>query len=95
MCEPPPKAKKVKKKEQKAEIDKRVQALLSQELQRRGIGKGTPQSKGGNQSKERWCPECKSKAEEIILASENKRVGWWCRTCNHFQKAILRERTVA
>ena len=38
------------------------------------------------------CPKCKSKAEEIILASENKRVGWWCRTCNHFQKAILREK---
>ena len=28
------------------------------------------------------CPKCKNKAEEIILASENKRVGWWCRTCN-------------
>ena len=41
------------------------------------------------------CPKCKNKAEEIILASENKRVGWWCRACNHFQNAILRERKVA
>ena len=41
------------------------------------------------------CPKCKNKAEEIILASENKRVGWWCRACGHFERAILRERKVA
>jgi uncharacterized Zn finger protein len=38
------------------------------------------------------CPKCMSTAEEIINAEQNKRVGWWCRDCNHFQKAILRER---
>ena len=41
------------------------------------------------------CPKCKNKAEEIILASENKRVGWRCRVCHHFEKAVLRERKVA
>lgn len=41
------------------------------------------------------CLKCKGTAEEIINAEQNKRVGWWCRDCNHFQKAILRERKVA
>jgi len=41
------------------------------------------------------CPKCEKKAEEIIHAAENKRVGWWCRACDYFEKAILRERKVA
>jgi uncharacterized Zn finger protein len=41
------------------------------------------------------CPKCTNWAEEIIHAQEKKRVGWWCRACDHFEKAILRERKVA
>lgn len=41
------------------------------------------------------CPACGKGAEEIINAEEEKRVGWWCPACNHFEKAILRERKVA
>jgi uncharacterized Zn finger protein len=41
------------------------------------------------------CPKCAAKAEEIINAGENKRMGWWCRACDYFDKAILRERKVA
>jgi uncharacterized Zn finger protein len=41
------------------------------------------------------CPKCAAKAEEIINAGENKRMGWWCRACDYFHKAILRERKVA
>jgi len=41
------------------------------------------------------CPKCEKKPEEIIHAAENKRVGWWCRACDYFEKAILRERKVA
>jgi hypothetical protein len=41
------------------------------------------------------CPKCAAKAEEIIHAEKNKRVGWWCRVCDHFEKTIFRERKVA
>ena len=41
------------------------------------------------------CPKCENHAEEIIHAQEKKRVGCWCRACDHFEKAILRERKVA
>lgn len=41
------------------------------------------------------CPNCDKQAQEIIHAEQNIRVGWWCQACNHFHKAILRERKVA
>jgi len=41
------------------------------------------------------CPACGKVAEEIINAEQKKRVGWWCSSCNHFEKAILREKRVA
>ena len=41
------------------------------------------------------CPKCSGEAEQIINAQENRRVGWWCKVCNHFERAIFRERKVA
>ena len=41
------------------------------------------------------CPNCSSKATEIIYAAENKRRGWYCSNCQHFEPAILREKKVA
>ena len=36
--------------------------------------------------------KCGKTLQEIINTEENLRVGWWCPTCNAFEKAILRER---
>ena len=41
------------------------------------------------------CPKCGEKAKEIIHAAENKRRGWYCESCHHFEKTILRETKVA
>ena len=35
---------------------------------------------------------CGAVAEEIINTEENKRVGWYCPSCQRFEKAVLRER---
>jgi|GEM_PF-6091287 len=37
------------------------------------------------------CPQCKEKSEEVLNMETRKRVGWYCRSCRHFEKAILRE----
>ena len=41
------------------------------------------------------CPKCGNKAKEIIHAAENKRRGWYCESCKHYEIAILREKKVA
>jgi len=38
------------------------------------------------------CAQCRKTAKQIINTERNERVGWWCIACNHFEKAILRER---
>jgi hypothetical protein len=40
------------------------------------------------------CSKCRHKAEEVINAEENVRVGWYCRVCKLFEKTIGRERKV-
>ena len=37
------------------------------------------------------CPQCKEKSEEVLNMETRKRVGWYCRSCRHFEKAILRD----
>jgi hypothetical protein len=38
--------------------------------------------------------KCGSTLEQIINAEQKVRVGWWCRKCDAFEKAILRERVL-
>jgi hypothetical protein len=40
------------------------------------------------------CPKCHCPAKEVIYAQQKTRVGWYCSTCYHFEKAIGRERKV-
>lgn len=40
------------------------------------------------------CQSCGKTAEQVIDAENRIRLGWYCPICKHFQKAILRERTV-
>tara|TARA_R110002060_G_scaffold71518_1_gene80145 strand:+ start:975 stop:1136 length:162 start_codon:yes stop_codon:yes gene_type:complete len=37
------------------------------------------------------CPQCKKQSEEVLNMEEKIRVGWYCPSCRHFEKAILRE----
>jgi phosphoribosyl-ATP pyrophosphohydrolase len=41
------------------------------------------------------CPKCNEEAIEIIHAAVNIRAGWWCQSCDHFEKTIFRERKLA
>lgn len=40
------------------------------------------------------CPVCGKPASHVVNAQEEKRVGWYCAHCRHFEKAILRERVL-
>ncbi len=40
------------------------------------------------------CPKCGEKAKEVIHAEKNIRRGWYCTKCQHFEKALFRERKV-
>lgn len=37
------------------------------------------------------CVHCGEKAEQVIFAEKNIRVGWYCKNCSHFEKATGRE----
>lgn len=41
------------------------------------------------------CEKCHHRAEEVINAGENIRVGWYCKVCKLFEKTIGRERKVS
>jgi len=41
-----------------------------------------------------YCPKCGKIAKQVILAEKNIRRGWYCDHCEHFEKAIFRERTL-
>ena len=59
------------------------------------IGKGLATSVGEmavEDLKHIHCPVCGNIAKEVINAGENRRVGWYCTHCSHFEKAIGRER---
>jgi hypothetical protein len=43
------------------------------------------------------CPKCRQPAKEILnyeMGKNGTRVGWWCVPCNHFEDAVLREKTI-
>jgi hypothetical protein len=46
----------------------------------------------GNDLKIKKCVKCEGVAKEVIYAQKKLRSGWYCETCNTFDKAIGRER---
>ena len=38
------------------------------------------------------CPKCGQPAKEVIHAEQQRRKGWYCPACQHFDPAIGRER---
>ena len=45
--------------------------------------------------KTRPCEQCGAPAMEVIHAEKQIRKGWYCPLCQHFTRAIFRERVVA
>ena len=39
----------------------------------------------------RKCPKCQHQAGEVVNMENQRRVGWYCEACKHFEIAILRE----
>jgi len=41
------------------------------------------------------CLKCGATSEQVLNIETQKRVGWYCLECEHFEKAILRETTIS
>jgi hypothetical protein len=41
------------------------------------------------------CLKCGATSEQVLNMETQKRVGWYCLKCEYFEKAILRETTIA